>query len=313
MEKIVVITGPTATGKSRLAVMLARQFGGEIVSADSMQVYRGLDIGTAKIRPEETLGVPHHMLDVCDPKQNYSAARYVADADECVREILSRGKLPLVCGGTGLYIDSLVSGRGFEGGEPSQALRRELNAQYDELGGQALLKKLAQVDPDRAAKLHPSDKKRLVRALEVYAATGRTISEHDALSRAVPPRYDAATIVLSFRDRQKLYERIDARVDAMFKLGLVEEVRALLASGVAEASTAMQAIGYRQLASAFRGEMSLNEAKEAVKRESRRYAKRQLTWLRAKSDVFWIFFDEEPDFEFARQVSAEFLHSRGLK
>ena len=225
--KLVVITGPTASGKTALGVMLAQRLGGEVVSADSMQIYRGMDIGTAKPTPEEMQGVPHHMIDIADPTENYSVSRYAAEAAACVDDILARGKLPIVVGGTGLYIDSLIAGRTFADGTADTALRQELNERYDEIGGEGLLGELRKFDPERAAKLHPADKKRIVRAMEVYILTGRTITQHDAETRAVPPRYDAAKIALTFADRQDLYARIDRRVDAMMQQGLLDEVRAL--------------------------------------------------------------------------------------
>ena len=182
--KIVVITGPTASGKTALGVALAQRLGGEVVSADSMQIYRGMDIGTAKPTPEEMRGVPHHMIDITDPAENYSVSRYAAQAAACVDDILARGKLPIVVGGTGLYIDSLIAGRTFADGTADTALRQELSERYDEIGGEGLLGELRKVDPERAARLHPADKKRIVRAMEVYILTGKTITQHDAETRA---------------------------------------------------------------------------------------------------------------------------------
>lgn len=310
--KIAVITGPTATGKTKLGVMLAKELGGEIVSADSMQIYRRMDIGTAKVTPEEACGVPHHMIDVAEPDENWSVARYVAGADACVQDILSRGKLPIIVGGTGLYIDSLTAGREFAesgGGE----LRSELDKRYDELGGEAMLSELAVCDPERAAKLAPADKKRIVRALEVYKLTGIPISRYDEMTRARPKRYDAVKIALAFEDRADLYARIDARVDGMISAGLFDEVRSLLDSGVPEKCTAMQAIGYKEAVRALRGELTEDEAAEMIKRESRRYAKRQLTWLRRDPGIGWILWKSEPDFEFARQYSTNFFLAHGLE
>lgn len=286
--KIAVITGPTASGKTALGVALAETLHGEVVSADSMQIYRRMDIGTAKPTPEEMRGVPHHMIDVAEPEENYSVARYVAEASACVDDILARGKLPVVVGGTGLYIDSLVSGRTFADGSSDSALRQELNERYDEIGGEGLLGELRKVDPERAQKLHAADKKRIVRAMEVYILTGKTITQHDAETRARPPRYDAARIALDFTERADLYARIDRRVDAMVEAGLFDEVRALLASGVPGDCTAMQAIGYKEIAAALRGECSRADAVETVKRESCRYAKRQLTWLRRDKGLVWL-------------------------
>lgn len=312
-QKIAVITGPTATGKTALGVALAKELDGEIVSADSMQVYRRMDIGTAKATLEEMQGVPHHMLDVAEPYENYSVARYVGQADICVQDILNRGKLPIIVGGTGLYIDSLIAGRAFGEDSSDEALRLELSARYDSVGGEKMLEELGAFDPERAKKLYPSDKNRIVRALEVYYTSGKTITQHDDETRKLPPRYDAAEIALSFEDRADLYARIDKRAELMADSGLFDEVRALLKSGVPEKCTAMQAIGYKEAAMALRGEISENEALEIIKRESRRYAKRQLTWLRRKENIGWILWKIAPDFDFGRQFSTNYLLSHGLK
>ena len=311
--KIVVITGPTASGKTALGVALAQRLGGEVVSADSMQIYRGMDIGTAKPTPEEMQGVPHHMIDIADPAENYSVSRYAAQAAACVDDILARGKLPNVVGGTGLYIDSLIAGRTFADGTADTALRQELSERYDEIGGEGLLGELRKVDPERAARLHPADKKRIVRAMEVYILTGKTITQHDAETRAVPPRYDAAKIALDFADRQDLYDRIDRRVDAMVRQGLFDEVRALLAAGVPADCTAMQAIGYKEAVAAVRGEASPQDAVAAIQLASRRYAKRQLTWLRRDPDLFWIRHEKTPDMDRACRLSTQFLSGRGIE
>ena len=312
IPKIVVVTGPTATGKTKLAVALARDLNGEIVSADSMQLYRRMDIGTAKVTPNEAQGVPHHMIDVAGPDESFSVARYVHDAGRCVDDILSRGKLPILAGGTNLYIDSLVSGRDFAENEGDNALRESLGAEYDALGGEAMLERLREIDPERAAKLHPADKRRIIRAIEVYTLSGRTITQHDAETKAIPPRYEAVRIVLDYEDRAELYRRIDSRVDEMVAQGLFDEVKALLDEGLSPDMTAMQAIGYKEPAAFFRGEMTREEAIELIKRESRRYAKRQLTWLRRDDSALRIRWGVSPDFNEARRLSTEYLHSRGL-
>lgn len=286
-EKILVVTGPTATGKTALSVELAKKLGGEIVSADSMQIYRGMDIGTAKVTKAEMQNIPHHMIDIADPSEDYSVSRYVEEADAAVRGILSRGRLPIVAGGTNLYIDSLIAGLDFAEKAEDAALRESLNKQYDDIGGEAMLEHLRSFDPERAAKLHPADKRRIVRAVEIYILTGETITRHDEETKKRPKRYDAVKIALTFADRAVLYDRINARVDKMVSDGLFDEVKGLLDSGLSPACTSMQAIGYKEPAAYFRGEMSKDAAIELIKLSSRRYAKRQLTWLRRDTTVLW--------------------------
>lgn len=286
-EKILVVTGPTATGKTALSVELAKKLGGEIVSADSMQIYRGMDIGTAKVTKAEMQNIPHHMIDIADPSEDYSVSRYVEEADAAVRGILSRGRLPIVAGGTNLYIDSLIAGLDFAEKAEDAALRESLNKQYDDIGGEAMLEHLRGFDPERAAKLHPADKRRIVRAVEIYILTGETITRHDEETKKRPKRYDAVKIALTFADRAVLYDRINARMDKMVSDGLFDEVKGLLDSGLSPACTSMQAIGYKEPAAYFRGEMSKDAAIELIKLSSRRYAKRQLTWLRRDTTVLW--------------------------
>ena len=310
--KILVITGPTASGKTALAVELALRHNGEVVSADSMQVYRRMDIGTAKPTREEMRGVPHHMLDVADPEEDYSVARYVEQAGRCVDDILRRGRLPVLAGGTGLYVDSLLSGRTFAAFSPDSPLRGELEARYRREGGAALLAQLEQADPETAARLHPNDEKRIVRALEVYLATGKTITQHNAETRTLPPRYDALTLTLSFARREDMWARIDRRVDRMMAAGLVREVQALLDGGVPERCTAMQAIGYKELAAALRGDGDVAEAAEMIKLRSRQYAKRQLTWFKRSRGAKGLVWDREPDFKVACQASTKYMEEFGL-
>jgi len=311
-RKIVVVAGPTATGKTRLGIELARRFHGEIVSADSMQIYRRMDIGTAKASSAERAAAVHHMLDVADPSEDYSVARYVEEASTVCDELLAHGTLPILVGGTGLYIDSLISARTFAERTGDTALRERLGAQYDSLGGEAMLARLRSFDAERAEKLHPADKRRIVRAIEIYELTGETITEHDRKTQAIPPRYDAAKIVLSYRDRAALYARIDERVDEMARAGLFEEVGTLLSSGLSPGCTAMQAIGYKEAARSVRGEISREEAVAEIKQNSRRYAKRQLTWFSRYEDALRINWDTVPDFQLAVRLSTEFLHSRGI-
>ena len=310
--KILVVSGPTASGKTRLAVELALQHNGKVVSADSMQIYRRMDIGTAKPTQEEMRGVPHHMIDVADPAEDFSVARYVEMAARCVDDILSRGKLPIVAGGTGLYIDSLLSGRTFAQFDTGSPLRAELEDRIRTQGGQALLEELAQVDPDSAARLHPNDEKRIVRALEVYLSTGKTITQHNIETQSIPPRYDALTLTLAFARREDMWARIDRRVDEMMEAGLVDEVQSLLDSGVPQRCTAMQAIGYKEMAAALRGDGDTAAAAEEIKLRSRQYAKRQLTWFRRTPQAKWIFWDAVPDFTAALHASTGYLKEFGI-
>ena len=310
--KILVVSGPTASGKTALAVELALAHNGEVVSADSMQIYRRMDIGTAKPTRAEMRGVPHHMLDVADPEEDFSVARYVELAARCVDDILARGKLPIVAGGTGLYIDSLLSGRTFARFDPDSPLRRELEEELARRGGAALLEELARVDPDTAARLHPNDGKRIVRALEVYRSTGTTLTAHNAMTRSLPPRYSALTLTLAFQRREDMWDRIDRRVDRMMADGLAEEVRALLDSGVPDRCTAMQAIGYKEMAAALRGDGDTARAAEEIKLRSRQYAKRQLTWFRRNPDARWLLWGREPDLSAALQASTKYLSEFGI-
>ncbi len=310
---ILVICGPTASGKTALAAELALRFGGEVVSADSMQVYRRMDIGTAKPTRSEQRGVPHHMIDVAEPEENYSVARYVADAVPIVDGILARGKLPIIAGGTGLYIDHLVAGRQFAPFQPDSGLRPQLQARARQEGLPALYAQLAQVDPDAAGNIHPNDEKRIIRALEVFLSTGKPLSQHDRESRALPSRYTPLTIVLNFAQRPHLWERIDRRVDQMMVQGLEGEVRALLESGIPPDCTAMQAIGYKELAAAIRSGLPVQSGAEEVKLRSRQYAKRQLTWFRRNRDAHWFEWEKIPGFSAALSFSTELIREAGLQ
>ena len=308
--KILTIAGPTASGKTRLAVELARRFGGEVVSCDSMQIYRQMDIGTAKPTVEEMAGIPHHMLNVAAPEENYSVARYVEQASACVDDILARNRLPIVAGGTGLYRDALLAGRTFAAF--SGRYREELQKRAAQGELPRLYEELRRIDPARAEKLHPADEKRILRALEVWYETGKTMTEHDEESRRQPLRYQAVSIGLAFARREDMWERIDRRVDEMMAAGLADEVRALLDRGVPPACTAMQAIGYKELAAALNEGRSLEEAAEEIKLRSRQYAKRQLTWFRRDPAIHWFFWENTPDFEKALAFSTQILEESGL-
>ena len=307
---VIVIAGPTASGKTALSIALAHRLNGEVVSADSMQVYRGMDIGTAKPTEAEREGIPHHMLDVADPEENFSVARYVDMASACVDGILARGRVPLVVGGTGLYIDSLLDGRTFA--VPSTGWRGRLQAELAAEGGEEMLTRLRAVDPETAARLHPNDHKRIVRALEVWHETGETISAHNRRTRALPPRYRACYLGLGFHSRTDLWARINRRVDEMMAAGLAGEVRALLARGVDPGATAMQAIGYKELAGALRAGGDLAAAAEEVKLRTRQYAKRQLTWFRRNGEMQWYLWGSEPDFAAACQFATEKIAAAGI-
>ena len=307
--KIVCVAGPTACGKTTLGVLLAQRFHGEVVSADSMQIYRGMTIGTAAPTAEEMEGVPHHMIAVADPAEQWSAARFCQAADACIQDILSRGKLPVLAGGTGLYLDALIRGDDFAPGCQGGRTRLRLQQELRELGPREMLRRLEAVDPETAARLHLRDEKRILRALEIYEQTGEPMSLRDRRGRQRPDRYEAVYIGLSFRDREDLRQRIDRRVDEMVRRGLLQEVQALLDSGLPRDATALQAIGYKQFLAVADGAAT---AVEEVKLRSRKYAKRQLTWLRRNPAIHWIYWDKEPDFPAALQNATDFLTAHGL-
>lgn len=301
MPPIITIAGPTASGKTALSIQLAKEIDGEIVSCDSMQVYKDMDIGTAKPTLEEQEGIPHHMLSVAEPWEDFSVSRYCAMADPIVEDILRRGKSPIIVGGTGLYMDALIRGNAFAPC-PSTGRREELEALAASQGIEAVIEKLQKVDPESAARLHPSDQKRIIRAMEVYLETGMTITEHNRKTQEIPPKYQPIRFALTDRQRQTLYDRIDRRVDAMLEAGLMEEIQGLLARGIPEKCTAMQAIGYKEFVAALHGESTLDEAAQQVKQSSRRYAKRQLTWFRRNPENIWLIREDG-------QTSMEILES----
>lgn len=309
-KKVISVVGPTASGKTKLGVALAKRFGGEVVSFDSMQIYRRMDIGTAKPTAEEMEGVPHHMIDVAEPDENYSVARYVAEAQPIVDRLLAEGKTPILVGGTGLYVDSLVSGRSFAV-QPT-GWRERLQARVKVEGIEPLLGELRQVDPEAGARLHPADEKRILRALEVWHETGKTITQHNLETQKLPPRYEAVTIGLNFVDRADMWKRIDKRVDCMLEQGLCAEIRALLASGVPEKCTAMQAIGYKEMVAAIAGNGDIQTAAEEVKLRTRQYAKRQLTWFRRNQKTNWFYWEGEPDFACLLRFATEKAVQEGI-
>ncbi|MBD9116682.1 MAG: tRNA (adenosine(37)-N6)-dimethylallyltransferase MiaA [Clostridiales bacterium] len=290
MNNIICIAGPTASGKTALAVELAKELNGEVVSCDSMQVYRRMDIGTAKPTLEEMQGIPHHMIDVAEPWEDFSVSRYCDMAAPIVDDIISRGKTAVIAGGTGLYMDALIRGNTFAP-FPATGVRERLEAQADADGMEAMLSHLRAVDPDAAQRLHLSDRKRILRALEVYLETGETITEHNRKTQTVPPRYSPLWLGLDFTEREELYRRIDLRVGLMLQQGLVEEIRGLLAEGIPEKATAMQAIGYKEFVDALDGRCTIEEAADQVRQSSRRYAKRQLTWFRRNKAIHWLMRD----------------------
>ena len=285
MNNIICIAGPTASGKTALAVELAKELHGEVVSCDSMQVYKRMDIGTAKPTMEERQGIVHHMLDVAEPWEDFSVSRYCELAGPIVDDIVARGKTAIIAGGTGLYMDSLIKGNEFAP-FPSTGMREKLERQADEEGMEAMRRLLRSIDPEAEARIQ--DRKRLLRALEVYYETGETITEHNRKTQQIPPKYTPVWLGLDFEDRQTLYDRIDLRVEIMLQQGLVEEIRSLLDAGIPAKCTAMQAIGYKEFVDALAGQETIAEAAAQVQQSSRRYAKRQLTWLRRNPQMRWL-------------------------
>ena len=306
MPRIICVAGPTASGKTALAVELAKLTGGEVVSCDSMQIYKRMDIGTAKPTPDEMQGIPHHMIDVAEPDEDFSVSRYCEMATPIVDDIIARGKTVIIAGGTGLYMDSLIKGNDFAP-FPSTGVRQRLEEQADREGMEAMLTWLRSVDPEAASKLHLADRKRVIRALEVYLETGETITEHNRRTQAIPPRYEPLWIGLDFQDRSQLYRRIDLRVELMLKAGLVEEIRSLLASGIPAKCTAMQAIGYKEFVAALAGNGTIEDAAAQVQQSSRHYAKRQLTWFRRNKNMNWLIRSENNDSREILQAARQLL------
>ena len=310
-QKLICIAGPTASGKTALSIALAKLLDTEIISSDSMQLYRGMDIGTAKPDMAERDGVVHHMFDVAEAGETFSVARYQQMADACAQEILFRGRIPIVCGGTGLYLDALIDGSTFSGDETNLEAREKYNAIAREQGAHALHEMLRKVDPESAERIHENNVKRVVRALEVYEQTGMTIGEMNARNKRPEPKYDAILFALCPTERQTLYDRIDRRVDQMVELGLLEEARRLLEQGRLT-GTAGQAIGYKELVPYLQGQATLSDCLDTLKRASRNYAKRQLTWLRRDGRVNWIYYNSAEEFPAILQQVTEILTARGV-
>ena len=303
--KTVFVAGATASGKTELAIKLAKRFDGEIVSADSMQIYKGIHIASAAPDTEEMQGIPHYMLEFLEPDDSFSVAEYVEKARAYVKDIARRGKLPIVAGGTGLYINSLADNISYIEEKTDSKLRRRLEERFEEIGAEQMLNELKEIDPETAARLHSNDKKRIIRAFEVYRLTGKTVTEQNKLSKQGDALIDPCIIEITYRDREKLYDRINRRVDKMLQSGLAEEARAALHN---TAGGAYQAIGHKELSGYISGEMSLKEAAEKLKMQTRRYAKRQLTWFRRDERINRIYADETEDvFSAAEKITENFL------
>lgn len=311
-NRLICICGPTASGKTALSVALAKQLHTEIISADSMQIYRGMDIGTAKPTAEERQGVPHHLLDICAPGEAFSVARYVELADAAAQDVLSRGMVPIVAGGTGLYMDALIECSTFSGDETDLSVREKYQRMAAERGNEAVHACLARVDPEGADRLHPNNLKRVIRALEVYEQTGMTIDAFNRLHKRPAPKYAALKIGICPAERQTLYDRIDRRVDQMLADGLLEETKRLLDSG-ALAGTAAQAIGYKELLGYLQGDAPLADCVALLKQRSRNYAKRQLTWLKRDDNIHWIYYNNGEELPAILQEATEYLQKHGVQ
>ena len=306
--RVVAVGGPTASGKTALSVALAKAFDGEIINADSMQIYRNLDVGTAKPSAEERQGIPHYLLDFLEPEMPYSVADFTAAADPLIRKLTARGKLPVVVGGTGLYITSLLNGMNFAPGKIDPAIRARLQARADAVGGAVLYAQLQSIDPDYAAQVHPNNLPRVIRALELYEATGRKMSAERISARAAEPPYRSLCLCLTCRDRAALYDRIGRRVDLMVKNGVLDEAKQVYDHRESY-RTAAQAIGYKEFFPYFEGTASLEECTEKLKQATRNYAKRQLTWFRRQNDAVWLYIDEENVIDRACSLVREFLQN----
>ncbi|OBZ18210.1 tRNA (adenosine(37)-N6)-dimethylallyltransferase MiaA [Bacillus sp. FJAT-27264] len=312
-RKVLVLLGPTAVGKTKLSLAIAKAYGAEIISGDSMQVYRGMDIGTAKISQAEMEDISHHLIDIHDPKDAYSTAEFQEQGRRLIEEISSRGKLPFIVGGTGLYIESLCYGFRFSEAVADEAFRKEQEDYADEYGALALHARLAAVDPVSAERLHPNDRRRIIRALEVFHQTNITQSDSLAGQKKESP-YDLCLVGLTM-DRKILYKRIEDRIDAMLADGLISEVQGLLDQGYDRSLVSMQGLGYKEIAAYLAGELTIDEAVTLLKRDTRRFAKRQMSWFRHMKDIQWIDVDAEPSFDEQIEKFNDFIansFSKGL-
>lgn len=312
MEPVIILVGPTASGKTGLAIELAKLINGSIVSADSMQIYRHMNIGTAKPDAVEMSGIRHYMIDEVNPDDNFSVAKYRELALKYISQIVEDGRHPIVAGGTGLYINSLLYNINFSETICDEELREALKAEANEKGNRYLYEKLLAIDPEAAAKIHENDIKRIIRAIEVYTQTNKPISLHAKLSRLEPPPYNYIVFGLRW-DRSKLYERIEKRIDMMLQRGLVDEVKGLMKMGYDKGNTAMQGIGYKEILSYLKGECTLEETIYILKRDTRHYAKRQITWFRRLEKIFWLDVDENTNFEeLAEKIIQECIATYGI-
>lgn len=287
---VIAVVGPTASGKTSMSIEIAKRFSGQVVSADSMQIYEKMNIATAKPTDDEMQGIPHHLIGFQPIDKKFSVAEYVTLAKECIEKIYNDGDIPVIAGGTGLYIDSLLQNIQFSQEDENSKIRQELTEMFNEKGAEYMLEALREIDPETASRLHLSDKSRIIRALEIYNATGKTMTEQKVLSRLEETPYDVLYIGINYRDRNVLYDRINFRVDLMLENGLLEEAKEFY--NIPQNKTACQAIGYKELAPYFRDELTLEECVEKLKLETRHYAKRQLTWFRKNENINWIYPDD---------------------
>ena len=304
-QPLIILTGPTAVGKTGLSIELAKRIGGEIISADSMQVYRFMDIGSAKIKPDEMKGIPHHLIDVLNPEDEFNVFRFQEMAKEAMQGIYKRGHIPIIAGGTGFYIQALLYDIAFNEEEGASKIRARLEAEAESLGNEALFERLKMLDPESAEIIHPNNTKRLIRALEFYEINGSKISAHNQAEREKESPYDFCYFVLN-DDREKLYARIEQRVDEMLEEGLVGEVQRLKDMGYHRNMVSMQGLGYKEILAYLEGECSLEDAVYLIKRDTRHFAKRQLTWFRREKEVIWV---DKPSFGYDNEKILEFMES----